>query len=264
PGGQDCAVAGEDVAEPVYGAPARWVSQGDKDELAIQGFTVVTATEVLATHLMEVVKSNFARLLTHKSLRRLLDELTNLSDAVRADANRRMLDELVPDKVPYDLLMNVLRMLLDERVSVRNLPMIIETIAEARPMLGAPEAIHEYVRQKLGFQLIAELKKPDGSVPLVQLAPEWEERFTAHQIDRDKPVADVALPPDQFNRLASNLAEKIAKAAERGEVPAVITSTLRRRFLRTVMLAKGLSNPVISFEELGTDARPTIVGLVPP
>ncbi len=72
----------------------------------MQGLTVVTPTEVLATHLLEVLKTNLAKLLTLKGLRRLLDEFVNISDPARAEANRRLLDELVPDKVPVDLLLN--------------------------------------------------------------------------------------------------------------------------------------------------------------
>ena len=75
--------------------------------------------------------------------------------------------------------------------------------------------------------------------------------------------ADVALPPEEFNRLAKSVAEKIARASEQGANPALVTSTRRRRFLRTVMKAKGIPTPVLSFEEIGLDARPALVGLVP-
>ncbi len=254
---------GDDVEEPVYRAPARWIAAEMQEDAALQGATVVTPTEVLATHLLEVMKQNFARLLSLKALRRLLDEFTNLSDPTRAEANRRLLDELVPDKVPVDLLLSVLRLLLDERVSVRNLPAILEAIAEARQGQAGPEAICEHVRQRLGFQLIAEIRREDGTLPLVQLAPEWEETFTAYQVGGDGGPQDIALPPEAFNRLASGIADRIAKAGEKGVYPALVTSTRRRRFLRTVLTAKGLANPVFSFEEIGTDARPALVGLVP-
>jgi flagellar biosynthesis protein FlhA len=254
---------GEDVDEPVYGAPARWIATQDQETVALQGGTVVTPTEVLATHLLEVMKRNFARLLSLKALRRLLDEFTNLSDPGRAEANRRLLDELVPDKVPVDLLLTVLRLLLEERVSIRNLPLILEAIAEARPVYSVPDAICEHVRQRLGFQIVAELRRDDGTLPLVQLAPEWEETFVTYQIDGDRGGQDIALPPDMFTRLANGVAEKIARAGENGVYPAVVTSTRRRRFLRTVLSAKGIANPVFSFDEIGTEARPALVGMVP-
>lgn len=260
--GPDLAPPGMDVREPVYGAAARWIEPARKDEAALAGATVVSAPEVLATHLLEVLKDNFARLLSHRSLRRLLDEMSNLSDPARAEANRRLLDELIPDKVPVDLLLSVLRLLLEERVSVRNLPLILEAIAEARSAQATPESICEHVRQRLGFQIVAELKRPDGTIPLIQLAPEWEETFTSYQVEGARGQADVALPPEAFTRLASGLAEQIARAGESGASPALVTSTRRRRFLRTVLSAKGLATPVLSFEEIGLEARPALLGMV--
>ncbi|WP_300515689.1 flagellar biosynthesis protein FlhA [Aliiroseovarius sp.] len=254
---------GEDVKEPVYGAPARWIPIAEQEAVALQGGTVVSPTEVLATHLLEVMKRNFGRLLSMKALRRLLDEFTNLSDPARAEANKRLLDDLVPEKVPMDLLLTVLRLLLEERVSVRNLPLILEAIAEARAAIPTPEGICEHVRQRLGFQLVAELKREDGTLPLVQLAPEWEQTFTTYQLNGERGSSDVALPPEDFNRLASSIAERIARAGADGIYPALVTSTRRRRFLRTVMSAKGIANPVFSFEEIGTEARPSLVGLIP-
>ncbi len=253
---------GEDVSEPVYQAPARWVSPDDQDELALNGVTTVTPTEVLATHLLEIIKSNFSRLLSLKALRRLLDEMVNLSDQKRSEANRKIIDELMPDKVSPDLLLSVLRLLLEERVSIRNLPLILEATAEARAIYPNAEAICEHVRQRLGFQMIAELRRPDGTIPLIQLAPEWEETFATYTLDAERNPGDVALPPSDFNRLATGVADKLAKASETGIYPAIVTSVRRRRFLRTVMVAKGITNPVLSFDEIGTDARPSLVGLV--
>lgn len=253
---------GLDAREPVYGAPARWIHPDQQEDAALSGLTVVSPTEVLATHLLEVLKSNLARLLTLRGLRRLLDEFVKLSDPIRAEANRRLLDELVPDKVPIDLLHAVLRLLLDERVSIRNLPLILEAVAEAR-QFGTPEAICEHVRQRLGFQIIAELKRPDGSVPLIQLSPDWERTFSTYQIDSDRGQRHVALPPEVFARLANGLTERANRAAESGVYPALVTSVGRRRFLRTVVHAKGLHMPVLSYEEIGTDARPALIGQVP-
>lgn len=262
-GPDDAPVAGDDVEEPVYGAPARWIAPNSQEEAALHGLTTVQPTEVLATHLLEIVKKNFARLLTLRSLRRLLDEMCNLTDQERSESNRRMLDDLIPDKVPVDFLLTVLRLLLEERVSIRNLGVIIEAVAEGRQIHPTAEGVAEHVRQRLGFQLVADLRRSDGTIPLVQLAPEWEERFTTYQMPSDRGVGDVALPPEEFNKLAAAISEKIAFASESGTFPAIVTSMKRRRFLKTVLTAKGISNPVLSFEEIGVDAKPALVGLVP-
>lgn len=254
---------GEDVREPVYGAPARWLPPEAQEEAALAGSTVVGPTEVLATHLLEVIRRNLPRLLTLKALRRILDELSQLSDRRRGEANKRLFDELIPDRVPVDLLLAVLRLLLEERVSIRNLPLILEAMAEMRGSLSA-ELVCEHVRRRLGFQLVAELRRADGTIPLLQLAPEWEETFALHQVETERGLPDVALPPERFSRLAGNIAEKIARAGEQGTYPALVTSARRRRFLRTVLAAKGLSAPVLCFDEIGFDARPALVGMVPP
>jgi flagellar biosynthesis protein FlhA len=256
------APAGIDVNEPVYAAPARWIPARDEEAAALGGLTVVAPAEVLATHLLEVLKSNFARLLSLRGLRRMLDEMTNLSDERRSEANRRLIDELIPDKVPIDTLLAVLRLLLDERVSVRNLPLILESIAELRVQHLSPEAVCEHVRQRLGFQLVAGLKRADGSLPLVQLAPAWEEVFTRYQIEGDRGATDIALPPEDFGRLANSLAKTFSDLSEDGTQAALVTSTRRRRFLRTVMAARDIAAPVLAFEEIGMEARPALVGQV--
>lgn len=254
-------LVGDDVLEPVYRAPARWISVEDQSRAQLAGLTVVWPAEVLATHLLEVVKANFPRLMNLRALRRLLDELTGLSDKTRAEANRRMLDELVPDRLPVDTLLAVLRLLLEERVSIRNLPLILEAAAEGRQFNPAVEGIVEHVRQRLGFQLVGALRRPDGTVPLVQLAPEWEERFAAYQMVGTTGT-DIALPPDEFTRLSDAIADKYGSLTETGVYPALVTSGRRRRFLRSVVAAKGLSVPVLSFEEIGVDSKPALVGQI--
>nr|WP_136443466.1 flagellar biosynthesis protein FlhA [Pacificoceanicola onchidii] len=254
--------SGQDVTEPVYGAPARWIRPEDQERAAITGATIVTPTEVLATHLLEVIRRNFGRLLTLKALRRLIDEMTSLSNVARAEANRKLIDELIPDKVQIDTLHHVLRLLLDEQVSIRNLPLILEAIAEMRGQQNQPEEICEHVRKRLGFQLVAGLRRDDGTIPLIQLAPEWEDTFMSYQIEGGQGSLDVALPPDRFEALTDGLAEQINDAGNKGVMPAVVTTSRRRRFLRTVMAAKGMTNPVMSFEEIGLEARPALIGVV--
>ncbi|MFZ5749544.1 MAG: flagellar biosynthesis protein FlhA [Pseudomonadota bacterium] len=254
--------AGIEVREPVYGAPARWIDQRLEADAAMSGATVVSPSEILATHLLEVIRRNLGRLLTLRALRRLIDELGRVSDPARAEANRKLFDELIPDKVPVELLLAVLRLLLDEKVSIRNLPVILEAIAEGRG-LGPADAVAEHVRRRLAFQIVGDLRRPDGTIAIVQLAPEWETAFAAHQIDGERALPEVALPPDLFNRLTTSVAERVARAAERGAMPAVVTAARRRRFLRSALAARGIPAPVLSYDELGTDAKPSIVGLVP-
>ena len=256
--------AGEDTKEPVYGAPARWIERNQQERAAVTGSTTVQPVEVLATHLLETIKRNLSRLLTLKVLRRLLDEMSNLSDPARAEANRRLLDDLIPDKIPVEQLHRVLRLLLDEQVSIRNLPLILEAIVELRAPNLPAEAICEHVRQRLGFQIVAEMRREDGTLPLVQLSPDWDDIFSGYQVESDRGGMDFALPPDLFNKLANGISEKFAEIGVDGLSAGLVTSAPKRRFLRTVMSAKGLRNPVLAFEEIGVEARPALVGVVAP
>ena len=149
-----------------------------------------------------------------------------VSDPVRAAQNRRLLEELVPDKIPIDLLLSVLRLLLEERVSIRNLPLILESVAEARS-LPTPDSVADHVRQRLGFQIVAELRREDGTVPLLQLAPDWEKTFATHQTE----AREVALPPDVFARLAAAMSDRLAKAA--GLKPSCYPAPWRRQQMST-------------------------------
>ena len=250
---------GEDVAEPVYGAPARWVPQASQEDAASQGLPVIAPGEVIATHLLETVKANFGRLFTRRALRNLLEEYTRPSDPARAEANRKLLDEFVPDKVPHDLLQTVLRYLLEERVSVRNLPLVLEAAAEGRGASMPPEQIVEHVRRRIAFHIVARLCDKQGNLPLVQLAPHWEALFAEHERDEDG-HPDIVLPPDEFNRLALAVGGALSTAARQGIYPAVATSARRRRFVRHVLEAKGIQNPVLSFEEIGNRTGLSLVG----
>jgi len=252
-------IPGEDVAEPVYGAAARWVPRGHQEGAAALGLPVIAPGEVIATHLLETVKANFANLFTRRALRALLDEFTRPSDQGRAEANRKLLDEFVPDKLPHDVLQTVLRLLLDEQVPVRNLPLVLEAAAEGRSAGLPAEEIVEHVRRRVAIHIISRLRDREGTLALVQLGPDWETLFAEHEREEDG-RADVALPPEAFNRLAHAVGDVVRSAAPQGIYPAIATSAKRRRFLRHVLEAKGIRNPVLSFEEIGNGGALTLVG----
>ncbi|MEM7670969.1 MAG: FHIPEP family type III secretion protein, partial [Pseudomonadota bacterium] len=95
----------------------------------------------------------------------------------------------------------------------------------------------------------------------IQLGPDWEAVFAEHQTDGESGASDIALPPSEFNRLAGSVAEKVAEASGSGRHPVIATSSRRRRFLRTVLSAKGIRNSVLSFDEIGTSAKPALLGV---
>jgi flagellar biosynthesis protein FlhA len=254
-------IQGKNVKEPVYGAPARWIPAERQEEAAMLGLPIIEPAEVAATHLLEVVKANLGRLTTRRALRRILDEFVTTSDAQRAASNRKILDEFITDKTPLDLVQAVLRLLLQERVSIRNLPVILEAISEGRSALTSPEQIAEYVRQRIGFQFVSKLRDKEGRLPLIQLSTDWETLFRANEAERENGVTDVVLSPNDFNRLAAAVREKIAASVARGIFPAIVTNVKRRRFLSAVLSAKGIRNAVISYDEIDPGEKPSILAV---
>ena len=181
------------------------------------------------------------------------------SDPDRAKANQQFLDEFIPDKLSLDQLQSVLRLLLAERVPVRNLQLIIEAIIEVRSQNLAPEAIAEHVRRRIGYILTAPLIDETGSLPLIQLDNAWEKIFSEHELDTGTGT-EVALPPHEFNRLAQSVQEKLTAQATKGRYPALVTLAHRRRFVQQALAAKGVRHPVLSYEEIGHSVKPALLG----
>lgn len=259
-GADAAAFPGEAVNEPVFGAPARWHRANRRDDAVARGLPVIEPGEVLATHLLETIKLNFGRLMTRRAMRRLLDEAVKTTDSGRSEALRQLIDELLPDKAPVETAQAVFRLLLEEGVSVRNIGLILETIAEVRAWSDNAEQIAEHVRRRLSKQISASLRNERGEIALIQIAPDWEVLFQKHEIVKSGNVKEVALPPEDFNRLTRAVQDQLRKAAGQGITPAIVTFGDRRRFIRTVLSAKGVRNPVVAYDELDLQSKPVLVG----
>ncbi|MEM6466637.1 MAG: flagellar biosynthesis protein FlhA [Pseudomonadota bacterium] len=248
---------GEEVAEPVYGAPARWIDTSAQEQAALHGLAVVSPAEVVATHLLEIIKTHLSRLFSRRALRRLIDETRNPTDPDRAQTNKTLIDEFIPDPISIERLHAVLKLLLAEQVSVRNLHLILEAMAEIAATTGDPVRLAEHVRCRLGFQITANLVNDQGKLPLLQLAPSWEKTFSKYDTGTDCP-----LPPREINRLAKAIAEGVEKAGETGQRPVLAVLASRRRMLQTILSAKGQHLPVLSFDEIGHNHHALLLGQV--
>ncbi len=239
-------IKGQETAEPVYGAQARWVDREGKERLDLAGITTVEPVEVLATHLMEMVQNHFPRLLTRRALRQLLDTLGETANQERAEANRRLVQELVPDKVSYDRLLGVLRDLLAERVPIRNLPMILESLAEWSGIDAPQTEVSEGVRLRMAFQFVPRLTGPGGDLPTVELSATWQEKL---------PAEGFGPQSEEGRELLIALRRVLDEVARDGSQPAIMTARSQRRSVRNLLLGAGLRNPVLSFEEVRGHAR---------
>lgn len=253
----------ENTNEPVYGAPAAWIRDIDRDKVLGIGLPIAGVNDIIATHLTETVKSNMRELVTRQSVSRMLDEFTKVSNTARSAQNKKILDEFIPDSVPKDLLHQVMRLLLEERVSVRNIPLILEGIAEAKIYTTDAEQVTERVRRKLSFQIATGLIDQEDTAPVVQIGASWEAIFREYEMrDPQGNVVDVALPPAEITNLAAAINEKLADAGRMGRYAAVVVAGERRRLVRAIMDAKGMRHPVIAYEEMHPRIKPALVGVV--
>lgn len=253
-------IPGEPVREPVYSSPARWILPSAQDEAAIAGATVVTPMEVLSTHLMEVVKSNLPSLLSLGSMQRMIRELCGVSDEQRAQANQRFFDNMLPDKLSPDMLLAVLRNLLEERISIKNLILIAETTYEARNA-GTPDAVYEQVRKRLRGQITQQFLDDTGSLSILQLHPQWE-------ADLARAEADVARGGvNTIPQIQKRLAEAVRQAL-RGLDPALepvlAVGDSRRRLIRMMLTASAIGLPVLGLDEIDPAATLRPLGTIEP
>ena len=175
-----------------------------------------------------------------------------------------MLSEIIPEKVTMEVLHSVLKLLLSEGVSIRNIPLILEAIGEVRG--SRVELVNEHVRKRLGGQITSRYKSDDGTLALVQLAVEWDDVFgevdELNAINGHFESERVALPSAVFARLSENVSNVVSRVSDRGVKAVLVVSSARRRYVRALLKAKGVDIPVLSYDELDVDCVPLHVGLV--
>jgi flagellar biosynthesis protein FlhA len=169
PKGLPVDLPGTHTTEPAFGLPATWVDSSLREEASFRGYTAVDPGTVLTTHLTEVLKSHMAELLSYAETKKLLDDLPQ--------DQRKLVEELIPSQISVTGVQRVLQSLLLERVSIRDLPAILEGIAEALSHTKNAMMITELVRARLARQLCHQHLSPQGYLPIVALSPAWEQSF---------------------------------------------------------------------------------------
>ena len=252
-------LAGDAVREPVYLSPARWIDRNAQDDAATRGATVVTPMEVLSTHLMEVVKANLSALLTLGAMQRQIEELKTLSDSARAERNRRYFDGMIPDKVSPETLLAVLRALLDEKVSIRNLPLIVDAMAEFRG-IESIETLYELVRKRLRGPITQQYSDPAGGISALQLHPAWEAEFVRADSETGRTGGGAMTPA--LSRKLLEAARRALAAVEPALQTVLVAPDHRRRMLRAVLGSNGIAIPVLGLEEIDPGAELRLVGTI--
>ena len=253
PRGQQVELPGEHGREPAFGLPATWIDESLKEEATFRGYTIVDPATVLTTHLTEILKDNMADLLSYAEMQKLLKDLP--SD------QKKLTDDLIPSVFSGTTLHRVLQSLMKERVSVRDLPTILEALGEAAPHTSSVTALVEHVRTRLGRQLCWQNRGDDGTLPIITLSADWEHAFADSLVGpgEDK---QLSLPPSRLQDFIKGVREAFERAGAAGESPVLLTSPVIRPYVRSIIERFRGQTVVLSQNEVHPKARLKTVGQV--
>lgn len=243
---------GERCNEPTFGLPALWIEEARREEALARGCTVVDAAGVVATHITELVRENMAELLSFAETQKLLDDLPA--------EHRKLVADLVPQQIGVGGIQRVLQALLSERVSIRDLPTILEGIQEAcaagaRTVPG----ILAIVRVRLARQLSDAARGPQGYVPMVTLTADWEVAFTEALIGPPE-ERQLAMAPSRLSEFMERIRAVFDAATAAGEQPALVCSGPIRPHVRAIVERFRPSTMVLAHTEIHPRARIRTVG----
>jgi flagellar biosynthesis protein FlhA len=253
PRGDKIGMAGEETTEPAFGLPAMWVDPSAREEALFRGYTVVDPATVITTHLTELVKDNMSELLSHAETQKLLDELPKEQQKLVAD--------LIPSQISVGGVQRVLQTLLGERVSIRDLPNVLEGISEACGYSRNITSIVEHVRARLARQISDSATDAGGVIPLVTLSPEWEQAF-ADSIAGDGEERHLVMPPTQLQQFIQTVRQTFERFAIMGESPVLLTSPGIRPFVRQIIERFRATTMVMSQNEIHAKAKIRTLGQI--
>ncbi|WP_349369595.1 flagellar biosynthesis protein FlhA [Salinarimonas sp.] len=235
-------VPGDEAREPAFGMPAMWIAESYAAEAKREGFPPIDNLSVLLTHLSEVIRNNLPQLLSYKDMRALIDRLD--------PEYKRLIDDIVPSQISYSGLQGVLKLLLAERVSIRNLNLILEAIAEIAPHVRRSEQVVEHVRMRMAQQICGDLTE-GGSLRVLRLGNRWDLAF--HQsVKRDAKgeVAEFDIDPRLLEEFGQAASAAIKQRLEQGRPFAIVTAPDARPYVRMVIERLFPTLPVLSHVEI--------------
>jgi len=243
-------VPGDETRDPAFGMKALWINEAFVADVTREGFVPIDNASVVLTHLVEVVRNNLSQLLSYKDMRSLLDRLE--------PEYKRLLEEIVPSQISNSGLQAVLKLLLAERVSIRNLHLILEAVAEVSPHARRAELVAEHVRIRLAAQICGDIAK-DGTLRVLRLGNRWDLAF--HQsLKRDAKgeVVELAMDPRMVEEFAQAASKAIRETLATHPSFAVVTAPDARPYVRMIIERMFPSVPVLSHLEIarGTTVEP--------
>ncbi len=244
---------GVQTVEPVFGLPAVWISEDQKEDAQYNGYTVVDNSTIIATHLTEVLKTNLHELFGRQELVKVMDSFKDIYPKVVSD--------LVPDILTLGIVLKVLQNLLREGVSIRDLRTILESLAEYGTSIKDPESLTESVRQSLYRTITDSVRNDQGDIPLFTLDRSIEEAVVSNIIQTEQ-GKQLALDPQITQNVLASLNEKIEEATNVGEKMIVLCSPIVRSHFKRLTEKFIPSLTVVSHNELSSESNIRSLGTV--
>lgn len=253
PRGDKISLPGEETHEPTFGLPAMWVEEGRREEAHFRGYTVVDPATVLTTHLTEMVKEHMPELLSRAETQKLLDDLS--------DEHQKMIADIVPGQISLGGLQRVLQNLLHERVSIRDLPTILEGVSEAAGFTQSLTVTTEHARARLARQISNANTNDAGYIPIVTLSPDWEQTFAEALIGQGE-EKQLSMAPSKMQEFIGQVRQTFERQAMMGEAPVLLSSPMIRPYVRSIVERFRPVTVVLSQNEIDARARIRTVGQI--
>ena len=245
-------VPGIETQEPAFGLPALWIPEAEREQAELNGYTVVDAVSVLATHLTEVIKQHASEILGRQETQNLIDNLKK--------TNPSLVEEVVPELLSVGEIQKVLENLLEERVSIRDMATILEVLADYGRATKDTEILTEYVRHAMARQ-ITQMYVQNGALPCITLDAALENRI-AGAVQRTDHGSYVSLDPDSLQRIVTTLSTELEKLTNMGYQPIVLTSPAVRLYFRKLVERSVPGLIVLSQAEIDPNVEIQILGVV--
>lgn len=253
PGIDDDSVEGIETVEPAFGLPALWVNEEMKEQAELSGYTVVDPPSVVSTHLTEVIKRHAHELLGRQEVKSLVDHIKEIQSAV--------VEELVPDLMSIGDIQKVLMKLLKEKISIRNLGVILETLADYASVTKDPDILTEYVRQSLSRQITLQMVSEGESLRVITAGASIEKKI-ADSIQQTNQGSHLSLDPESSQVIYQQVMEQVNRVQQMGVQPILLTSPAIRMYLRQLLERYIPDLPILSYNELEPNVEVQSVGVV--
>jgi flagellar biosynthesis protein FlhA len=245
---------GDDTREPAFGMKALWMPEMFAPTLRREGFTPVDNLSVLLTHLGEIIRNNLAQLLSYKDVRALIDRLD--------PEYRRLVDEIIPAHLSFSGLQAVLKLLLAERISIRNLHLILEAIAEIAPQVRRVEQLAEHVRMRMAQQICGDLSD-HGVLKVLRLGNRWDLAFhQALKRDAKGEVVEFDIDPRLIEQFGADASKTIRKFMDEGHSFVLVAAPDARPYVRMVIERLFPTLPVLSHVEIARGVQVKALGTI--